>query len=71
MTENESGCAAWSHVCFPNNERPSSRGSQNNHSPIYLTDGPNNAEKRRLVKDRRFGVDWIYEVAKRIAEKMA
>src|ERR1035437_6279927 len=30
---NESGCAAWSHVCFPNNERPSSRGSQNNHSP--------------------------------------
>jgi len=26
---------------------------------IHLTDGPNNAEKRRLVKDRRFGVDWI------------
>jgi hypothetical protein len=29
------------------------------------------AEKRRLVKDTRFGVDWIYEVAKRIAEKTA
>lgn len=29
------------------------------------------AEKRRLVKDTRFGVDWIYEVAKRIAEKIA
>lgn len=28
-------------------------------------------EKRRLVKDVRFGVDWIYEVAKRIAEKTA
>src|ERR1700728_2463257 len=27
------------------------------------------AEKRRLVKDTRFGVDWIYEVAKKIAEK--
>lgn len=27
------------------------------------------AEKRQLVKDTRFGVDWIYEVAKRIAEK--
>ena len=27
--------------------------------------------KRRLVKDTRFGVDWIYEVAKRIAEKTA
>lgn len=25
-------------------------------------------EKRHLVKDTRFGVDWIYEVAKRIAE---
>jgi hypothetical protein len=25
-------------------------------------------EKRRLVKDTRFGVDWIYEVAKRIGE---
>ena len=29
------------------------------------------AEKRRLVKDARFGVDWIYEMAKRIAEKTA
>ena len=29
------------------------------------------AEKRRLVKDTRFGADWIYEVAKRIAEKTA
>lgn len=29
------------------------------------------AEKRKLVKDTRFGVDWIYEVAKRIAEKAA
>jgi len=29
------------------------------------------AEKRRLVKDTQFGVDWIYEVAKRIAEKAA
>jgi hypothetical protein len=29
------------------------------------------AEKRRLVKDARFGVDWIYEVAKNIAEKTA
>jgi hypothetical protein len=29
------------------------------------------AEKRRLVKDTRFGVDWIYEVAKRIAEESA
>jgi len=37
----------------------------------YLTDSPNNAGKGRLVKDRRFGVDWIYELAKRIAEKMA
>ena len=26
------------------------------------------AEKRKLVKDTRFGVDWIYETAKRIAE---
>jgi len=25
------------------------------------------AVKRGLVKDTRFGVDWIYEVAKRIA----
>ncbi|MBZ5666798.1 MAG: DUF6088 family protein [Acidobacteriia bacterium] len=29
------------------------------------------AEKRKLVKDTRFGVDWIYEVAKQIAEKAA
>src|SRR6202162_3136452 len=29
------------------------------------------AEKRRFVKDARFGVDWIYEVAKRIGEKTA
>jgi hypothetical protein len=28
-------------------------------------------EKRRLVRDTRFGVDWIYAVAKRIAEKTA
>jgi hypothetical protein len=28
-------------------------------------------EKRKLVKDARFGVDWIYEVAKRIAEQAA
>jgi hypothetical protein len=29
------------------------------------------AEKRKLLKDTRFGVDWIYEVAKTIAEKTA
>src|ERR1700679_2352038 len=29
------------------------------------------AEKRKLVKDARFGVDWFYEVAKRIAEDAA
>lgn len=29
------------------------------------------AEKRKLVKDTQFGVDWIYDVAKRIAEKTA
>ena len=29
------------------------------------------AEKRKLVKETRFGVDWIYEVAKRIAEEAA
>lgn len=29
------------------------------------------AEKKKLMKDTRFGVDWIYEVAKRLAEKAA
>ena len=29
------------------------------------------SEKRKLVKDTRFSVDWIYEMAKRIAEKAA
>jgi predicted transcriptional regulator of viral defense system len=29
------------------------------------------AERKKLVKDTRFGVDWIYEVANRIAEKAA
>ncbi len=29
------------------------------------------AEKRKLLRDTRFGVDWIYAVAKRIAEKAA
>jgi hypothetical protein len=29
------------------------------------------AEKRKLLNDTRFGVDWIYEVAKTIAEKTA
>jgi hypothetical protein len=29
------------------------------------------AERKKLVKDTRFGIDWIYEVAKRIAEKAA
>ena len=28
-------------------------------------------EKRRLLKDTRFGVDWIYDVAEKIAEKTA
>ena len=36
-----------------------------------LRAGLSPAEKRRLVKDTRFGVDWIYEVASRIAEKTA
>lgn len=29
------------------------------------------AERCKLVKDTRFGVDWIYEVAKRLAEDVA
>ncbi len=29
------------------------------------------SERKQLVKDARFGVDWIYEVASRIAEKTA
>ena len=29
------------------------------------------AEKQKLVTDTRFGVDWIYEVARTIAEKTA
>jgi hypothetical protein len=29
------------------------------------------AERRKLLKDTRFGVGWIYEVAKRIAKKTA
>jgi len=28
-------------------------------------------EKRRLLRDTRFGVDWIYDVAKKIAETRA
>jgi hypothetical protein len=28
-------------------------------------------EKRKLVKDTQIGVDWIYAVAKKIAEKTA
>jgi Family of unknown function (DUF6088) len=36
-----------------------------------LRAGLSAGEKRKLVKDARFGVDWIYEVAKRIAEKAA
>ncbi len=34
-----------------------------------LRAAPSPAEKRKLVKDTRLGVDWIYEVAKPIAEK--
>src|SRR5579872_3848431 len=29
------------------------------------------SEKGKLLKDTRYGVDWIYEMAKRIAEKAA
>lgn len=36
-----------------------------------LRAGLSPAEKRKLVKDTRFGVDWIYDVAKEIAEKAA
>ncbi len=28
-------------------------------------------EKRKLVKDTQYGVDWIFEVAKKIGEKAA
>ncbi len=36
-----------------------------------LRAGLSPAEKRKLVKATRFGVDWIYEVANSIAEKTA
>jgi hypothetical protein len=36
-----------------------------------LRAGLSSAEKRKLVKDTRFGVDWIYEVANRIVETKA
>jgi Family of unknown function (DUF6088) len=36
-----------------------------------LRKGLSLAEKRKLVKDTRFGVDWIYELARKIAEKPA
>jgi len=28
-------------------------------------------EKRKLLKDSRYGADWIYEATKKIAEKIA
>ena len=36
-----------------------------------LRAGLSSAEKRKLVKDTRFGVDWIYEVANSIVETKA
>jgi len=36
-----------------------------------LRAGLSPAEKRKLVKDTRFGVDWIYEVANKIVETKA
>lgn len=36
-----------------------------------LRTSQSSAERRKLVKDTRFGVDWIYEVAKRLAEDVA
>jgi hypothetical protein len=41
------------------------------HEIETLRAGLSPAEKRKLVRDMRFGVDWIYEVANRIAEKTA
>lgn len=29
------------------------------------------AEKRKLLKDARFGVDWIYEIARKLSEESA
>jgi hypothetical protein len=29
------------------------------------------SERKQFVRDARFGVDWIYEVASRIAEETA
>ena len=71
MTETKAGVQRGDMSAFQTTSIPRLVGLKNNRSPIYLTDGPNNAEKRLLVKDRRFGVDWIYEVAKRIAEKIS
>src|SRR5580658_2379336 len=33
-----------------------------------LRSGLSSAEKRKLVKDTRFGADWIYEVANRVGD---